>query len=225
VTQQHIQRASPSPYIDRVWRTFNLEDGVYLATPDGCWDLIFYTSADGSRGAMLAGQATKSAYVPYNKGSDSVVISFAAGVYMPQLSGDKMLDLAELLPMSDDEHFGLAGELFAVPTYETAEQLVEELAAKHIIKIDEVVAAVLAGTPKALSDRVMQRHFHKVTGMSKKGLEQIHRAQEAVRILQAGKPPREAAADAGYADQAHMAKSLKKLMDSKPSDTKHIHKL
>ena len=174
---------------------------------------------------MLAGQATKSAYVPYNKGSDSVVISFAAGVYMPQLSGDKMLDLAELLPMSDDEHFELAGELFAVPTYETAEQLVEELAAKHIIKIDEVVAAVLAGTPKALSDRAMQRHFHKVTGMSKKGLEQIHRAQEAVRILQAGKAPREAAADAGYADQAHMAKSLKKLMDSKPSDTKHIHKL
>jgi AraC-like DNA-binding protein len=43
--------------------------------------------------------------------------------------------------------------------------------------------------------------------------------------LQKGKKPRDVAADTGFADQPHLARSLKKIMGVKPSDIEDIHKL
>lgn len=54
---------------------------------------------------------------------------------------------------------------------------------------------------------------------------QIRRAQEAVRRLQKGEKPVDAALSAGYSDQPHLAKSLKKIMGSHPSNVDDIHKL
>jgi len=225
MSQIHTNRPSGSPYIDRVWATTNVSDGTYLATPDGLWDLLFLTLEDGSRGAMLAGQATKPAYVPYTGGTSAVVISFAAGAYIPQISGKEMIDQAKMLPMIDATHFELAGHVFEIPDFDNAEHLVEDMAARGLLKIDEVVAAVLSGNPKAMSDRAMQRHFVAATGLTRKMLDQIQRAQAAVRLLQSGKRPVDAAAETGYTDQPHLAKSLKRIMDSAPSDVSDIHKL
>ncbi|HJP96137.1 MAG TPA: AraC family transcriptional regulator [Candidatus Saccharimonadales bacterium] len=225
MTQVHRFRESSSPYIDRVWRSHNVTDGTYRATPDGSWDIIVLIQQDGSRSVMLAGQATEPMDVPYTAGTSSVVISFAAGAYLPSYSGKKMLNLAEMLPNSGPDHFVLAGKTFATPTFDTAEKLVASMLAEGLLKMDDVVASILNGNTKALSDRAKQRHFLDVTGLTRKSLEQIQRAQEAVRQLQSGKKPIEVAADAGFTDQAHLAKSLKKIMRSKPSDVNNIHKI
>jgi hypothetical protein len=225
MTQIHESRKSSSPYIETVWKSQNVTDGTYLATPDGSWDLIVLISETGKRQMMLAGQATKSSYIPYRAGTGSVVISFALGAYMPHLPGDKMVDLVEILPNFDDDHFSLAGHTFALPTFETAEELVEHMVKTGLLKNDGVVDGALNGTPKAISSRGAQRHFVHTTGMSQKRLTQIKRAQEAVTLLKQGKKPSEAAADAGYSDQPHLAKSLKQIMDSTPGNVDDIHKL
>jgi AraC-like DNA-binding protein len=174
---------------------------------------------------MLAGQATEPMDVPYQAGTSSVVISFAAGAYLPAYPGKKMLNLAEMLPCPDSNHFILAGKLFQIPTFDTVEDLVNAMLAEDILKMDDVVASILNGNAKALSDRAKQRHFLEVTGLTRKSLEQIQRAQEAVRQLQAGKKPVDVAVDAGFTDQAHLAKSLKKIMRKRPSSVDDIHKL
>lgn len=225
MSQIHQSRYSDHPYIDRVWRTENIEDGVYLATPDGSWDIIVLIQADDSKGVMLTGQATESAYVPYTAGTSAVVISFAAGAYLPQYPGKKMLNLVEMLDCPDESHFILAGKVFEIPTFTSAELLVDAMLQEEVLKMDEVVASILTGDPKALSDRATQRHFSKVTGLTRKSLEQIRRAQEAVRQLQTGKKPIDVAMETGFADQAHLSKSLKKIMHKKPSDIDEIHKL
>ena len=225
MTQKHKSRESESPYVDTVWRSHNLTDGTYLATPDGSWDLIVLIGQDGARQMMLAGQATKSSYVPYQAGTGSIVISFTAGAYMPHLPGDAMLDLVEILPNFDDDHFMLAGHTYEFPTFENAEELVARLVQTGVLKHDGVVDSALKGSPKAMSPRATQRHFAHATGLTQKYLEQIKRAQQAVVLLQQGKKPIEAAQDAGYADQPHMSKSLKKIMDSTPSNVDDIHKL
>lgn len=225
MTQIHKSRPSSHPYIDTVWQTKNIADGVYLATPDGSWDLIVLIDEHGHRQVMITGQATKPSQVPYKTGTGSVVIAFAPGAYMPLYPAEKLLDSFDILPNFDAEHFMLDGHKFAFPTFETAEALVDRLIALEILKNDEVIAGEVEGAPRAISERGKQRHFAQTTGMTKKYLDQIKRAQLAIRLLQEGKKPSEAAAEAGYTDQAHMAKSLKMIMSSKPSGVDHIHKL
>lgn len=225
MNQQHRSRNSSNPFIDRIWATQNLSDGIYKATPDGCWDLIVLIQKDGTRAMMLTGQASKTTMVPYEAGTGSVVISFTAGAYMPQLPGSKMLDLIEILPNADEDHFILLGHTFKIPTYDTAEALVEEMEKLGLLAMDEIVAAMLEGSPKAMSDRNMQRHFVQATGLTRKSLAQIHRSQKAVELLQAGQTPIQVASIAGYTDQSHLANTLRKLMNTRPSNVDDIHKL
>lgn len=225
MSQVHISRYSMHPFIDRVWRSENVKDGTYLATPDGSWDIIVHIQPGRPRAVMLAGQFSESMNVPYVAGTSSVVVSFAAGAYLPSYPGKEMRNLAEMLPCPDENHFVLAGETFAIPSYENAEHLAEEMIRKGILAMDNVVAAILNGDEKALSDRSKQRHFLEVTGLTQKSLVQIRRAQEAVRQLQAGSRAVDVAMDNGYSDQAHLSKSLTKIMHRTPKNVGEIHKL
>lgn len=225
MTQKHISRLSASPLIDRVWRTENVTDGVYIATPDCSWDLLALKLQDGSRTMMLAGQQTKYLEVPYAAGTSAVVISFTASAYLAGLKGDELVDATIMLPEGDPNRFTLLGRTFEFPEYDTAEKLVQSMVAAGILKQDDIVASVLEGQPKAMSSRTMQRHFHEVTGISRKALHKIRRAQDAVKMLQAGTATAEVAAEGGYTDQSHLTKDLKKIMGAGASATDYIHKL
>lgn len=225
MTQIHRNRKSEHPLIETVWASQNLTDGVYSATPDGSWDLIVCINSDGSKSMMLTGQATKPMDVPYTASTGSVVISFMPGAYLPAYPPSKLMDSFEMLPNVDASHFRLCEKTFAFPTFENAEELVEAMIAANILFADPVVYAALNGNPKAMSSRSTQRHFVQSTGLTQKYLAQIQRAQQAVALLQQGKKPSDVAADAGYTDQPHLARSLKKIMDTKPSDVDDIHKL
>jgi hypothetical protein len=226
MTQIHHSRNSANPYIETLWMTENVTDGVYQATPDGSWDLIVLVQQDGSRSMMITGQATKTMQVPYRAGTHSVVISFVPGAYVDGYHLPKIVDSFEILPNTDENHFRFVGHDFAFPmNFDEAEALVEELANLGILKSNTIVDAALRGSGPAMSDRARQRHFTNTTGITQKSFEQIKRAQRAVTQLKQGKKPSDVAAETGYSDQPHLAKSLKKIMDTKPSNVDGIHKL
>lgn len=225
MSQIHQSRKSENPYIDTIWQSTNVSDGVYLATPDGSWDLIVMIDSKGSKRMMMTGQATHPMSVPYTAGSGSVVISFAAGVYMPLYPARQLVDSFKMLPNSDSQHFTIAGNTFPFPTFENAEELVEAMIDLKLLRQDGVVMGELGNNPKALSERAKQRRFVHTTGVTSKYIHQIKRAQEAVKLMKQGKKPIDAAAESGFVDQPHMAKSLRKIMDSKPSQIDEIHKL
>lgn len=225
MTQRHTSRTSTHPLIDRIWHSENIADGVYIATPDCAWDLLALRLQDGTRLMMLAGQQTKYLEVPYTAGTSAVVISFTASAYLAGFKGDELVDATIMLPNDDKGRFVLLDHAFEFPEYETAEELVKAMVSVGILKQDDVVASVLEGQPKAMSSRTMQRHFHEVTGISRKALDKIRRAQDAVKMLQAGTATVEVAAEVGYTDQSHLTKDLKKIMGSGASVTDHIHKL
>jgi hypothetical protein len=225
MTQKHKSRLSTNPLIDRIWHTENITDGVYIATPDCAWDLLALKLPDSSRIMMLAGQQTKYLEVPYAAGTSAVVISFTASAYLAGFKGDELVDTTIMLPNDNSGRFILLGHAFDFPEYDTAEKLIAAMVGAGILKQDDVVASVLEGQPKAMSSRTMQRHFHEVTGMSRKTLGKIRRAQAAVKMLQEGTATAEVAAEVGYTDQSHLTKDLKKIMGSGTSTTDHIHKL
>ena len=221
MTQIHKSRKSPHPLVETVWQTTNVSDGTYLATPDRSWDLITMIHKGGRKEMMLAGQATKPMQVPYRAGTASVVISFTPSSYLAAYKSNALIDSFEMLPVHSNERFELCGHMFAFPTFENAETLVEQMVANGILKNDPVVG----GEQSAHSDRTAQRHFTTTTGMSRKALEQIERAQHAVLLLKNGERPADAAASSGYSDQPHLTKSLKKIMGVSPTNVDDVHKL
>jgi AraC-like DNA-binding protein len=224
VTQKHTQRSSPHPWIDTVWQTVCLEDGVYKATPDGAWDLILGVSPDGEPVVFLTGQATEPVDVPYLAGEHSVVISFAAHVYLATESEARTEAKIRWLPVAGDR-FNLDGADLPLPTFEQAEDLVDQMIRARLLKSDDLVATAFSTKPKAASQRSVQQHFKRTTGITQKDFQMIRRAQEAVRRLKRGEAPARVAAELGYSDQPHMIKSIKKIMGRLPSNLELVHKL
>jgi len=224
MVQKHVRRSSSHPFIDVVWQTECLTDGLYRATPDGSWDLIRSIAPDGTSVVFLSGQATQPVEVPYVAGESSVVISLAAHVYL--WGDDKARTGAELrwLEVRGDT-FVLDSLVLPLPTFENAEQIVTAIAEGGLFCSDEIVAGAFSPSPRAASRRSIQQHFKRTTGITRKDFEVIRRAQEAVRRLQRGEPAAAVAADLGFTDQSHMIKSLKKTMGVLPSNLDGIHKL
>ena len=65
---------------------------------------------------------------------------------------------------------------------------VEKLLRRSIVEDNLFVASVVSGHPMAMSERTMQRHFLKTTGVTYKTFTQIERAQKALALLQQGRP-------------------------------------
>lgn len=224
MSQKHTQRASSHPWIDTVWQTVCLSDGIYKATPDGSWDLILSVSPDGEPTIFLSGQATEPVDVPYLAGEHSVVISFAAHVYLATEDEVRTGATIRLLPVSGDR-FDLDGTDLPLPTFENAEELIDRMIRAGLLKSDDLVAKAFSSNPKAASPRSVQQHFKRTTGITQKNFQMIRRAQEAVRRLKRGEAPAGVAADLGYTDQPHMIKSIKTIMGHLPSDLELVHKL
>jgi hypothetical protein len=224
MTQKHTHRSSSHPWIDTVWQTVCLEDGIYKATPDGSWDLILSVSPEGQPTLFLSGQATEPVDVPYRAGEHSVVISFAAHAYLATDKEVRTGASIRLLPV-EGEVFRLDGVELPLPRFDNAEQLAEMMVAANLLQSNELVAKAFTEKPKAASKRSVQQHFKQTTGITQKDFQLIRRAQEAVRRLKRGDNAASVAADLGYSDQPHMIKSIKKIMGHLPSNLDPVHKI
>jgi AraC-like DNA-binding protein len=224
MSQKHTRRSSPHPWIDTVWQTVCLTDGVYTATPDGSWDLILSVSPQGQATVFLSGQATTPVDVPYVACEHSVVISFAAHVYLTQDDEVRTGAAVRFLP-TQRTTFLLDGVELPLPTFENAELLTSLMIEARLLASDDVVARAFTAKPKAASKRTTQQHFKKITGITQKDFALIRRAQEAVRRLKSGEKPAAVAADLGYTDHPHMIKSIKKIMGHSPSNVDAVHKI
>ena len=224
MVQKHTSRQSSHPWIDTVWQTVCLSDGLYSATPDGSWDLIRSIAPDGKSMVFLSGQATEPIAVPYQDGESSVVISFSAHVYLAWDREPRVGPEIRILPVLD-EMFVLDGVDLPLPTFENVEPLVDAMIAAGLLLSNDMVARAFSETPKAASARSVQQHFKQTTVITQKSFQMIRRAQEAVRRLKAGEGPAGVAVDLGYTDQSHMIKSIKKIMGALPSNLDAVHKI
>ena len=224
--QRHHKRHSSHPYINTVWHTENLTDGVYHATPDGSWDLILCKDEHGQPYAFIAGQETKPQHVPYKANTESVVISFRPSVYIPSIAPNLLTDGVLMLENDGDQRFVLGGVALPYVEYLEAEALVDMLVKKDLIRHDVIVESSLQyEVDEKHPKRTMQRKFKSRAGVTRQQYKAIKQSQEAVRQLKAGKKPVDAAVGSGYYDQAHMARQIGKIMGRRPSDIDDIHKL
>ena len=104
------------------------------------------------------------------------------------------------------------------PSFENADTFVSRLVRKGVIAHDSTVDALVRGKPLMLSRRSGQRHFARATGMTHVAFRNIERARYATNLLREGVSILDVVHRAGYFDQPHLTRSLKRLIGQTPAE-------
>lgn len=140
------------------------------------------------------------------------------GAFMPHLPLGKLRDRNDAtLPKASSQSFWLHGSAWQFPGFENADTFVSRLVQQDLLVHDPLVEAVLQNRPLDMSLRSVQRRFLQATGLTCGTLEQIERARQAVTLLEQGLSIADAVYYAGYADQPHLTRSLKRFVGQTPA--------
>jgi Helix-turn-helix domain len=214
------EKLSSSPYVDVVWRTEDQTDGVYVASADACWDMIFIKTKEGKSKVLLSGPSSKTTLVPYSTGNKNFGIRFKPGIIFTNIPVTDMVDVTKALPMPTQDTFVLQGITWKLPTYESIDEFLARLLEGGLLRIDPVVRDVLENKDVKMSVRSIQRHFAMTIGLSPRRVKQITSARKAVELLLQGVPLAEVSYELGYADLPHMIRMLKRFTGYTPMGNK-----
>jgi AraC-like DNA-binding protein len=215
------EKPSASPYVDVVWRTEDQTDGVYVASADACWDMIFIKNREGITKVLLSGPSSKITQVPYSAGNKNFGVRFKSGVIFTNIPAMDMIDVTQVLPMPAEDTFVLQGFTRKLPTYESIDEFIAELVECGLLRHDPIVWDVLENKTVNMSARSIQRHFAMSIGLSPRRVRQIASARKAVELLLRGMSLAEVAYELDYADLPHMVRMLKRFTGYTPMENKN----
>lgn len=210
-------RESNSPFVERIWRSRSRLGGRFLSMADSNIELVF-TRLPHLVAATLRGPVSTASYVDCPPDGEWLAIRFRVGTYVPGFPTAALADHRNAqLPILPDGRFWLCGQAWKIPHFDSAEDFVKRLALAGVIARSDAASAILEGDPVRASQRSLQRHFHQAIGLTLGGHRQIQRARSAAALLMAGAPLLDATFDAGYFDQPHLTRSLKRLIGMTPA--------
>jgi AraC-like DNA-binding protein len=117
----------------------------------------------------------------------------------------------------------LFGSAWQFPDFENVETFVDRLVREAILVRDPLVSSALQGDLPATPSRTLRHHFLRATGLSQNHIIQIERAQRAAALLQRGVSILDTVYEAGYYDQAHLTRSLKRWVGHTPAQILRSH--
>ncbi|MEV0028392.1 helix-turn-helix domain-containing protein [Nocardia sp. NPDC050793] len=205
-----------------VWtRTVTRIEEPLPVLPDGCMDLLW---RDGT--LLVAGPDTTAHPAGAPTATRYTGVRFFPGT-APALLGvpahelrDRRVELADLWPAATVRE--LAGRVENAPDPAAA---LEAIALRRAAEtgppdpvLHRIVAALHAGRSVAatadaagLGARLLHRRSLAAFGYGPKMLARLLRLQRALAVARTGTPPADTAIAAGYADQAHFARDMRKL--------------
>ena len=209
-------RPSDSPYVERVWHCHSEDGGPFLSVASSHWELVV-TRLQGDTFVTWRGPETRAREVICPPSGEWVAVRFKAGTFMPHLPVPRLIDGQDVTVPASKRHFRLNGSKWEIPSFDNAETFVARLMRAGLIVRDAAVEAALQGDSRALSLRSAQRHFLLATGMTHTRLRQIERARHATNLLRSGVSISDTVHEAGFFDQAHLTRSLSRLIGLTPA--------
>jgi AraC-like DNA-binding protein len=208
-------RTSDCPMVETVWRSRSHQAGTFLSIASSRWELIVARHEDRIY-CSVRGPETHPTAALCPPDGDWVGIHFKHGVFMPHLPVGELVDNSVDLPGAGGRAFWLHGTTWEFPTYDNAEAFIARLVKEELLVCDSVVPATLQAQPVDLSSRSVQRRFLHTTGLTHGAISQIERAHYAVALLRGGVSILDTVERAGYADQPHLTRSLRRLIGQTP---------
>ncbi|MGE0241454.1 MAG: helix-turn-helix domain-containing protein [Parvibaculaceae bacterium] len=211
-------RPSSSPFVERVWRCHSERAGQFHSIASPHWEMAV-TRHRGRTFLTIRGPETRATMVDCPAEGEWLGIRFKLGTFMPKLPVSRLIDRQDVdLPSLSPQSFWLDGAEWEYPSFETAECFVARLVKDGLVARDGAVQAALAGDAEALSLRSIQRHFRMAAGMTQATYRQIVRARHATELLRRGVSILDTVHEAGFFDQSHLARSVRRLIGQTPGD-------
>jgi hypothetical protein len=208
-------RASDSPFVERVWRCRSERAGRFLSVASSHWEMVV-TRLRGETSLTVRGPETKVTALDCPAEGEWLGIRFRLGTFMPRFPVRRLRDGNDVTLPDGGGAFWLSGSAWPYPDFQNAETFVARLVKDGMIVRDPVVAAILNGGGRRYAQRSAQRHFLRATGLTQSAFRQIERARHAANLLRDGVPILDTVHDAGFFDQAHLTHALKRLIGLTP---------
>lgn len=208
-------REPDSPFVEMIWRTQSESAGTFTSAAVSHWEMVI-ARHKGETTLTVRGPETIASLAPCPDDAEFFGIVFKHGVFMPHLPVCHLVNHAINLPVATNHSFWLYSALWEIPTYDNADVFIDKLLRQRLLVHEPVVDAVLQNRPLGMSLRTVQRRFLRATGLTHGTLEQIERARQAATLLAQGTSIADAIYQAGYADQPHLTRSLKRFMGQTP---------
>jgi AraC-like DNA-binding protein len=210
-------RLSDSPFVERIWRSHSGRAGILRSVAMSNWEMVV-TRYNGNTFFTVRGPETKATPLQISSvGAEWLGIRFKVGTVMPHLPASSLVDENVNLPEASSKSFWLQGAAWQFPTYDNADTFVDRLVREGLLARDPVVESALQGQLRDVSIRTARRHFLRTTGLTQSTIHQIERARYAAILLQEGKSILDTVYEAGYSDQPHLTKSLKRFIGKTPA--------
>jgi hypothetical protein len=210
-------RASDSPVVERVWRSRSDGAGTFHSMASCHWVMVV-TRLAGKTFLTVRGPETRATSAECPADGEWVGIHFKLGTSMPILPPGRLRDRNDVtLPAATARSFVLDGAVWEYPTWDDAETFVRRLVRAGLVENDQHVGDVLREGTAPRSQRTGQRRVLRATGMTYATIRQIQRARRATLMLRAGTPIADVVYDAGYYDQAHLTRSLRRFVGETPA--------
>jgi AraC-like DNA-binding protein len=219
-TKLHLsveERPSDSPFVERVWHGHSESAGSFISIAALHWEMVV-SRHNGVTSLTVRGPETKPTVLDYSAGAEWFGIDFKLGAFMPHLPPEILSDHRDVnLPNATGQSFWLHGSTWQFPTYENVDAFVARLVREGLLVRDPVVETTLQGQPQELAIRAIQTRFVRATGLTQRAIQQIKRARHAAALLRSGVQILDTVHEAGYFDQPHLTKSLKRFIGVTPA--------
>lgn len=210
------ERLSDSPYVATITRGRTAGAGSVIRPAESHWHMVL-VRRHGTAQLLVVGPKTAAGVVSFTEGVELLWIKFRLGTFMPHLPPQNALDIETILPGAASRSFWLHGAAWQFPDYDNADTFVDRLARDGTLIRDSVVNAALDGHRQALAPRTVRHRFLRATGLTQGQILQLARAQRAAALLRRGVPILDSVEEAGYFDQPHLTRALKRWIGHTPA--------
>lgn len=215
------ERGADSPYIESIMHGHTVSRDTTTRPAENHWHMVFARHND-HRYSFLVGPWTSSGIITVPEDADILWIKFKLGTFMPHLPTRKLLNTETLLGEGASNSFWLQGSTWQLPDYDNAETFVDHLVRDDLLVCDPVVNAALHDHLPEMSDRTLRHHFLRATGVTQNHIRQMRRAEQAATLLQQGTSILDTVFEAGYYDQPHLTRSLKRFIGYTPAQIRQL---
>jgi hypothetical protein len=212
------ERPSDSPLIESVWYSYSEKAVEFTSIADSHWGMVI-TRKNGKSILTVRGPETKASPAIGHDNAEFIGIYFNPGAFMPNFPITALIDRQDLdLPEAGKNAFWLNSDTWEIPDFENVEDFAKKLVREGLLVYDPLVDFAIQGQPLGgMSQRTIQRRVLQATGLTLNDFYQIKRSRYATNLLRQGVPILDTIERAGYFDQAHMSKALKRLTGQTPA--------
>ena len=207
---------SDSPFIEKVWTSRSEPEPAFTSVAVSRWHIVITTRGNVTRLAVR-GPETSATVTPIPTDTEFFGIVFRLGTFLPVMPLAGLVDRAVTLPAAGPNSVLFGGSVWEIPRPGNADVFVNRLVRRDLLLRDPIVAESLQGEVDGQSNRTIQRHVVRATGLTRRTIRQIARAGEAVEALGGGLSPHDAALQLGYSDQAHLTRSMRRFFGQTPT--------